>query len=98
MCTLFFLSFLCTFFPIPLIPLAFENSLFFYFIFHNFCSPLCQFFCRLLSDRDRFQLGTLSHSLNSKATGYQELSDWPAVAPDPSVRNVEVIEPVRPVV
>uniref|UniRef100_H3D7I0 AP-3 complex subunit beta n=2 Tax=Tetraodon nigroviridis TaxID=99883 RepID=H3D7I0_TETNG len=46
-------------------------------------------------DRDRFQLGTLSHSLNSKATGYQELSDWPAVAPDPSVRNVEVIEPVK---
>ncbi|XP_035996390.1 AP-3 complex subunit beta-1 isoform X2 [Fundulus heteroclitus] len=46
-------------------------------------------------DRDRFQLGTLSHSLNVKAAGYQELSDWPAVAPDPSVRNVEVIEPVR---
>uniref|UniRef100_A0A8C4IE37 AP-3 complex subunit beta n=1 Tax=Dicentrarchus labrax TaxID=13489 RepID=A0A8C4IE37_DICLA len=46
-------------------------------------------------DRDRFQLGTLSHSINSKATGYQELSDWPAVAPDQSVRNVEVIEPVR---
>ncbi|XP_061657036.1 AP-3 complex subunit beta-1 isoform X2 [Syngnathoides biaculeatus] len=46
-------------------------------------------------DRDRFQLGTLSHSLNSKAAGYQELSDWPAVAPDQSVRNVEVIEPVN---
>ncbi|XP_030291984.1 AP-3 complex subunit beta-1 isoform X1 [Sparus aurata] len=46
-------------------------------------------------DRDRFQLGTLSHSLNVKAAGYQELSDWPAVAPDQSVRNVEVIEPVK---
>ncbi|XP_029300320.1 AP-3 complex subunit beta-1 isoform X2 [Cottoperca gobio] len=46
-------------------------------------------------DRDRFQLGTLSHSLNIKATGYQELSDWPAVAPDQSVRTVEVIEPVQ---
>ncbi|KAK9532284.1 hypothetical protein VZT92_009675 [Zoarces viviparus] len=46
-------------------------------------------------DRDRFQLGTLSHSINSKAAGYQELSDWPAVAPDQSVRNVEVIEPVQ---
>uniref|UniRef100_A0A672HQ23 AP-3 complex subunit beta n=1 Tax=Salarias fasciatus TaxID=181472 RepID=A0A672HQ23_SALFA len=46
-------------------------------------------------DRDRFQLGTLSHSLNIKASGYQELCDWPAVAPDQSVRNVEVIEPVR---
>ncbi|XP_045922089.1 AP-3 complex subunit beta-1 isoform X2 [Micropterus dolomieu] len=46
-------------------------------------------------DRDRFQLGTLSHSLNTKTTGYQELSDWPDVAPDQSVRNVEVIEPVK---
>ncbi|XP_044029004.1 AP-3 complex subunit beta-1 isoform X2 [Siniperca chuatsi] len=46
-------------------------------------------------DRDRYQLGTLSHSLNTKATGYQELSDWPDVAPDQSVRNVEVIEPVK---
>lgn len=46
-------------------------------------------------DRDRFQLGSLSHSLNIKASGYQELSDWPAVAPDQSVRNVEVIEPVQ---
>lgn len=53
------------------------------------------FFPSLLSDRDRFQLGSLSHSLNTKATGYQELCDWPAVAPDPSVRNVEVVEPVR---
>ncbi|XP_056397589.1 AP-3 complex subunit beta-1 isoform X2 [Hyla sarda] len=44
-------------------------------------------------DRDRFQLGTLSHTLNAKASGYLELSDWPEVAPDPSVRNVEVIEP-----
>ncbi|CAG5867695.1 unnamed protein product [Menidia menidia] len=46
-------------------------------------------------DRDRYQLGTLSHSLNTKAAGYQELSDWPAVAPDQSVRNVEVIEPAK---
>uniref|UniRef100_A0A669DXB2 AP-3 complex subunit beta n=1 Tax=Oreochromis niloticus TaxID=8128 RepID=A0A669DXB2_ORENI len=46
-------------------------------------------------DRDRYQLGTLSHSLNLKATGYQELPDWPAVAPDQSVRNVEIVEPQR---
>ncbi|XP_069079489.1 AP-3 complex subunit beta-1 isoform X2 [Pleurodeles waltl] len=46
-------------------------------------------------DRDRFQLGTLSHTLNTKATAYLELSNWPEVAPDPSVRNVEVIEPVK---
>ncbi|XP_058473611.1 AP-3 complex subunit beta-1 isoform X2 [Solea solea] len=46
-------------------------------------------------DRDRYQLGTLSHSLNTKASGYQELPDWPAAAPDQSVRNVEIIEPVK---
>uniref|UniRef100_A0A672PJ91 AP-3 complex subunit beta n=1 Tax=Sinocyclocheilus grahami TaxID=75366 RepID=A0A672PJ91_SINGR len=44
-------------------------------------------------DRDRFQLGTLSHTLNSQSNGYLELSDWPAVAPDQSVRIVEVVEP-----
>ena len=41
-------------------------------------------------DRDYFQLGTLSHVLNMRATGYQELPEWPEVAPDPSVRNVEL--------
>lgn len=50
------------------------------------------FFFLFLIDRDHFQLGTLSHTLNIKASGYLELSDWPEVAPDPSVRNVEVIE------
>ncbi|XP_074992804.1 AP-3 complex subunit beta-1 isoform X2 [Calonectris borealis] len=46
-------------------------------------------------DRDHFQLGTLSHTLNSRATGYLELSDWPEVAPDPSVRNVDVAEAAK---
>ncbi|XP_066458942.1 AP-3 complex subunit beta-1 isoform X2 [Eleutherodactylus coqui] len=46
-------------------------------------------------DRDRFQLGTLSHTLNAKASAYLELSDWPEVAPDPSVRNVEVAEATK---
>ncbi|NXG62968.1 AP3B1 protein, partial [Hemiprocne comata] len=46
-------------------------------------------------DRDHFQLGTLAHTLNSRATGYLELSDWPEVAPDPSVRNVEVAESAK---
>ncbi|XP_058854476.1 AP-3 complex subunit beta-2-like isoform X4 [Acipenser ruthenus] len=45
-------------------------------------------------DRDHFQLGSLSHLLNAKATGYQELPAWPGMAPDPSVRNVEVKEAV----
>ncbi|XP_060770390.1 AP-3 complex subunit beta-2 isoform X12 [Neoarius graeffei] len=43
-------------------------------------------------DRDHFQLGSLSHLLNTKTGGYQELPDWPESAPDPSVRNVEVPE------
>ncbi|NWT57912.1 AP3B1 protein, partial [Erythrocercus mccallii] len=46
-------------------------------------------------DRDHFQLGTLSHTLNSRATGYLELSDWPEVAPDASVRNVDVAESAK---
>uniref|UniRef100_A0A671KCR7 AP-3 complex subunit beta n=1 Tax=Sinocyclocheilus anshuiensis TaxID=1608454 RepID=A0A671KCR7_9TELE len=45
-------------------------------------------------DRDHFQLGSLSHLLNAKAGGYQELPDWPESAPDPSVRNVEVKDSV----
>ncbi|XP_061533867.1 AP-3 complex subunit beta-2 isoform X16 [Phycodurus eques] len=45
-------------------------------------------------DRDHFQLGSLSHLLNAKTGGYQELPDWPEAAPDPSVRNVEVKESV----
>ena len=44
-------------------------------------------------DRDQYQLGTLSHVINSKAYGYQDLPEWPEVAPDPSVRNVEVPVP-----
>ncbi|XP_008101130.2 AP-3 complex subunit beta-1 isoform X1 [Anolis carolinensis] len=46
-------------------------------------------------DREHFQLGTLSHTLNMKANGYLELSDWPEIAPDPSVRNVEIIESAK---
>ena len=51
--------------------------------------PLCLFF----SDRDQYQLGTLSHIINARTTGYQQLPDWPEVAPDPTVRNVEVPMP-----
>ncbi|NXI22442.1 AP3B2 protein, partial [Sterrhoptilus dennistouni] len=47
-------------------------------------------------DRDHFQLGSLSHLLNAKAVGYQELPDWPDEAPDPSVRNVEVLRAGTP--
>uniref|UniRef100_A0A0B7B0H2 AP-3 complex subunit beta n=1 Tax=Arion vulgaris TaxID=1028688 RepID=A0A0B7B0H2_9EUPU len=42
------------------------------------------------NSHDSYQLGSLSHLLNMKATGYQDLPEWPAVAPDTSVRNVEL--------
>lgn len=41
-------------------------------------------------DRQGFQVGSLSHMVNLKAGGYHELPEFPQVAPDPSVRNVEV--------
>ncbi|XP_039270685.2 AP-3 complex subunit beta-1-like [Styela clava] len=41
-------------------------------------------------NRDQFQLGSLSHSINSEANGYQKLPDFPETKPDTSVRNVEV--------
>ncbi|XP_048829268.1 LOW QUALITY PROTEIN: AP-3 complex subunit beta-2-like [Brienomyrus brachyistius] len=45
-------------------------------------------------DRDQYQLGSLSHLLNTKAFGYQELPEWPEEAPDPTVRNVELEETI----
>lgn len=39
--------------------------------------------------REQFQLGSLSHYLNIRATGYHDIPDFPEVAPDSSVRNVE---------
>ncbi|KAK7081768.1 AP-3 complex subunit beta-2 [Halocaridina rubra] len=41
-------------------------------------------------DRDQFQLSTLSHFINARASGYQDLPVFPEEAPDPSVRNVEM--------
>lgn len=37
----------------------------------------------------KFQLGSLSHYLNIKANGYQDLPSFPSIAPDTSVRNVK---------
>ncbi|XP_042861804.1 AP-3 complex subunit beta-1-like isoform X2 [Penaeus japonicus] len=48
-------------------------------------------------DRDQFQLSTLSHFINARASGYQDLPAFPDDAPDPSVRNVEMPTPVTPV-
>lgn len=39
--------------------------------------------------RENFQLGTMSHYLNMRVNRYQDLPDFPAHAPDSSVRNVE---------
>ncbi|XP_070541832.1 AP-3 complex subunit beta-2-like [Ptychodera flava] len=47
----------------------------------------------VFKDRDQFQLGSLSHMINAKTTGYNELPEFPDVAPDPSVRNVEMPTP-----
>ena len=38
-------------------------------------------------------MATLSHLIDNKAAGYQELPEWPEEAPDPAVRNVEVTMP-----
>ncbi|XP_055855932.1 AP-3 complex subunit beta-2 [Episyrphus balteatus] len=37
--------------------------------------------------RDHFQLGSLSHYLNMRANGYRDLSDFPRVASDSTLRN-----------
>lgn len=39
------------------------------------------------SDRENYQLGTLSHLLNQKCSEYTELPDFPEVAPDPTIRR-----------
>ncbi|KAG9331277.1 hypothetical protein JZ751_019544 [Albula glossodonta] len=48
------------------------------------------------TDREHFQLGSLSHLLNTKASGYLELPEWPAQPPHPSVRNVEQEDVISP--
>uniref|UniRef100_T1J818 AP-3 complex subunit beta n=1 Tax=Strigamia maritima TaxID=126957 RepID=T1J818_STRMM len=44
----------------------------------------------MFKDRDQYQLGSLSHYINAKAIGYNDLPDFPEVAPDTNVRNVEM--------
>lgn len=39
-------------------------------------------------NREQFQLGSLSHYINMRATGYHDLPGFPEVAPDQSVRFV----------
>lgn len=40
--------------------------------------------------REQYQLGSLSHLLNMRVNGYQDLPAYPEVAPDPTLRNVEL--------
>lgn len=40
--------------------------------------------------RESYQLGSMSHFLNMRVQGYQNLPDFPTTAPDNTVRNVEV--------
>jgi AP-3 complex subunit beta len=40
------------------------------------------------SDRDRFQVGTMSHVLNKECAGWKPLPEFPEDMPDPSVREV----------
>jgi AP-3 complex subunit beta len=53
-----------------------------------------------LTDREQFQLGSLSHYVNARAPGYQEIPSFPLEAPDPTARDVETSlpwqEPERP--
>ena len=51
----------------------------------------------LLPARNEFRMNTLSHYLNQRCSGYEELPDWPMEKPDPSVRDVEPPpEPPKP--
>lgn len=38
-------------------------------------------------DREHYQLGTLSHLLNQKCAEYNDLPEFPEVAPDPTIRR-----------
>lgn len=49
----------------------------------------CFFFCSCVA-RAKWQLGSLSHFVNSESKGYQSLPDFPEEPPDPTVRDVEV--------
>lgn len=56
--------------------------------FLEYCQylALCQF---QFSDRDQYQLGTLSHYLNQRCQGYVDLPAFPEEATDSELREVE---------
>lgn len=73
--------------PAPVLTSKFNSN--FFLIFKVELKPdMFSIFFEIL-DRDHFQLGSLSHYLNIRTTGYRDLPDFPTEAPDPTVRNVE---------
>ena len=42
-------------------------------------------------DSDQYQLGTLSHAISARVAGYTDLPAFPIELPDPTVRNVEIV-------
>ncbi|CAF0807411.1 unnamed protein product [Adineta ricciae] len=50
----------------------------------------------IVRDHDQYTLGTLSFVIGQKAVGYKDLPEFPLEAPDPNVRNVEIIAPPTP--
>ncbi|ORX88456.1 hypothetical protein K493DRAFT_268293 [Basidiobolus meristosporus CBS 931.73] len=42
-----------------------------------------------LAGRDKYTIGSMSMVLNSSVFGYESLPDWPAVQPDPSLRDTQ---------
>ena len=53
--------------------------------------------CFIPAERDQYQLGSLSHTINNRAIGYYELPAWPDVPPPSDVRNVEMPKPAATV-
>ncbi|XP_063718374.1 AP-3 complex subunit beta-2-like isoform X5 [Symsagittifera roscoffensis] len=55
-----------------------------------FCEKPAPVLCSNFQSRNEFRMNTLSHYLNQRCEGYEELPDWPTEKPDASVRNVEL--------
>jgi hypothetical protein len=52
---------------------------------------VCLFVCLLsIQDHARYQLGSLSHLLGHAVSGYEHLPAFPALQPDPAVRDAAV--------
>lgn len=47
-------------------------------------------------DRENYQMGSLTHYINMRASGYHDLPPFPEVAPDPTARNISEPTPSSP--